>query len=376
MCFLSILYDIFALIRRGVISIEGLEIRHSNFLAWLLDPSGNHNLGDYFLKRFLFAYVDSDNSGNLDVFDIDKMDLEDCIVYRELYHMDIIVESKESDFVLVIENKIHSDESINQTKKYREHVENVYKSVGNKFYVFLTLDMAEPQDSKWVPMSHYQTLKIVESCIERMPATSKGRFYVEDYKEVLIEMVDGDNSEIKTICEEIYSKHKNAIDLLIDNIPDSFQKRAGTIVELLEETGKVQIVHKNNSYISFTTKDLDERYHGLGTNEWYTTEDLLLFEIVNNRDGKIRFVLVVGPCKSPGYRNQIIDYMVASGPKAKKRKTEKWTRVYSHGHQIKDNLDETDQLRSWINDFVNKTIYGDLQPKLLSFPGFDNNLSE
>jgi len=29
------------------------EIRHSNFLAWLLDPSETHGLGDYFLNLFL-----------------------------------------------------------------------------------------------------------------------------------------------------------------------------------------------------------------------------------------------------------------------------------------------------------------------------------
>ena len=29
------------------------EIRHSNFLAWLLDPNETHGLSDYFLKEFL-----------------------------------------------------------------------------------------------------------------------------------------------------------------------------------------------------------------------------------------------------------------------------------------------------------------------------------
>ena len=28
------------------------EIRHSNFLAWLLDPNETHGLYDYFLKEF------------------------------------------------------------------------------------------------------------------------------------------------------------------------------------------------------------------------------------------------------------------------------------------------------------------------------------
>ena len=34
-----------------VLSITGNEIRHSNFLAWLLDPNETHGLGEYFLKK-------------------------------------------------------------------------------------------------------------------------------------------------------------------------------------------------------------------------------------------------------------------------------------------------------------------------------------
>ena len=36
-----------------VLKLEDFEIRHSNFLAWLLDPSENHELKDEFLKKFL-----------------------------------------------------------------------------------------------------------------------------------------------------------------------------------------------------------------------------------------------------------------------------------------------------------------------------------
>jgi len=34
----------------NVLKIEHNEIRHSNFLAWLLDPKNGHNLGDKFLR--------------------------------------------------------------------------------------------------------------------------------------------------------------------------------------------------------------------------------------------------------------------------------------------------------------------------------------
>ncbi|MYL34308.1 hypothetical protein GLW08_10550 [Pontibacillus yanchengensis] len=41
-----------------VLKVDQYEIRHSNMLAWLLDPKENHDIGDLFLKKFpLNCYV-------------------------------------------------------------------------------------------------------------------------------------------------------------------------------------------------------------------------------------------------------------------------------------------------------------------------------
>jgi hypothetical protein len=36
-----------------VLKVTNAEIRHSNILAWLLDPNENHGIGDSFLKEFI-----------------------------------------------------------------------------------------------------------------------------------------------------------------------------------------------------------------------------------------------------------------------------------------------------------------------------------
>ena len=36
-----------------VLRLENHEIRHSNILAWLLNPKENHNIGDYFLRKMI-----------------------------------------------------------------------------------------------------------------------------------------------------------------------------------------------------------------------------------------------------------------------------------------------------------------------------------
>ena len=54
------------------------ELRHSSFLAWILDPSETHGLGDYFLRTFLKQAVydfDFDELAGPSVFDLDTWDL-------------------------------------------------------------------------------------------------------------------------------------------------------------------------------------------------------------------------------------------------------------------------------------------------------------
>ena len=46
----------------NVLRIENKEIRHSNALAWLIDPQESHGLGQIFLRRFLSTILlDNEN---------------------------------------------------------------------------------------------------------------------------------------------------------------------------------------------------------------------------------------------------------------------------------------------------------------------------
>ncbi len=75
-----------------ILKIGGMEIRHSNFLAWLLDPNESHGLGDIFLKNFLINTI-KNNGKSIDIssVDIDLIDLYDLEAYRELYNIDLLL---------------------------------------------------------------------------------------------------------------------------------------------------------------------------------------------------------------------------------------------------------------------------------------------
>ncbi|AMH94597.1 hypothetical protein AR505_0876 [methanogenic archaeon ISO4-H5] len=351
-----------------ILSIENNEIRHSNFLAWLLDPAGNHKLGDIFLKKFLFEYASSAGLEKIDVFDIDNMDFDDAIVHRELHHMDIIIESEKAAFVLVIENKIRSKESPGQTSDYRVTVNELYSQVKKKFFVYLTLDQSEAIDKEWVPIGYPQIIRILDSITGRIPKDSPGLNYITDYTEMLKEMLGDEETEIQKLCSDIYARHKKAIDLLIENIPDSFHKRAELIKRILKDLPGVIIKKSNNSYIRFTTPLILEKVGGLGTSDWFDKcDDVLLFEIINNRQGNSAFTLTLGPAIDPEKRQIIYDHL-SNNLKNRAQSTGMYSRVFSESFKINDDKDIENQLKKKITEFVTVTIPKKINPVIEGLP--------
>jgi hypothetical protein len=66
-----------------ILRITKKEIRHSNFLSWLLDPNQSHKLGDIFLKRFLREVFSSDKFEEIDQVDVEGMNLSEFTIERE-----------------------------------------------------------------------------------------------------------------------------------------------------------------------------------------------------------------------------------------------------------------------------------------------------
>lgn len=95
-----------------VLGITGSEIRHSNVLAWLMDPDGNHGLHDGVIRGFVdYAAKCVEDAG---VFDDLLMDCDGFSIRREWRHIDILAVNDEAGYVLCIENKIFSGEHDDQ----------------------------------------------------------------------------------------------------------------------------------------------------------------------------------------------------------------------------------------------------------------------
>ena len=113
------------------------ELRHSDTLRFLLDPSSPHGFGDAFLSRFLKGALVGTQAGELGPVEIDVADLAKTEVLREWKQIDILIRNQASNFVVAIENKVGSEEHSNQLQRYRKTLESEYPGA-RRVFLFLT----------------------------------------------------------------------------------------------------------------------------------------------------------------------------------------------------------------------------------------------
>src|SRR5690606_38458312 len=115
------------------------EERHSDFLAFLLDPQGNHGLDDEFLKRFVQEVLKNvpRSERPLDLVKLSIADLGGTAILREHRNIDVLAVNEPEGFVVVIENKVKSAEHSNQLQRYRAHIESAYPTL-DRVFIYLT----------------------------------------------------------------------------------------------------------------------------------------------------------------------------------------------------------------------------------------------
>jgi hypothetical protein len=198
--------------------IERAEIRHSNFLAWLLNPAASHGQGDLFLKAVVMDILRAARAQDMGVaispVAIDGEDLDHAEVRREWNHVDLLIVSEQPSMVLAIENKVDSDEHSDQLSRYKATIAGAFPGVPAQF-VFLTTDGDEASEGGWVSYS-YEDLHRV---LRRTRAKAGGSLgvdvgvFVDHYLNVIGTKFMED-STIAALCRKIRANHGRALDLI------------------------------------------------------------------------------------------------------------------------------------------------------------------
>lgn len=200
------------------LGVTRAEIRHSNFLAWLLDPSASHGQGDLFLKAVVTDILRKARAQGIppiaSPIDIDGCDLYDAEVHRERQHIDLLVVCRKPAFLIVVENKVDSGEHSNQLQRYEDSVRAEFPSTKAQF-VFLTVEGEDASDRDWVTYS-YEDLHGVLTRVRRQAIGSLGGdvgAFLGHYLN-LIETRLMEDKEIVALCRRIRANHGRALDLI------------------------------------------------------------------------------------------------------------------------------------------------------------------
>jgi hypothetical protein len=342
------------------------EIRHSAVLAWLLQPSANHGCGEYFAKLFL-KYIFSTNRNALDsklsIFNFESFDYSDLEVRREWNNIDLLLVSEENKFVIVIENKIGSDEHSDQLKRYHDIVCREFPK-HEKIFVFLTAEGETGSDERWL-IFNYSTIEQILADLIEFKKSSLGPdvlSFLKQYGAILRRYVVA-NPEIEKICREIYKKHQPALDLIFQYKPDAQYDISQIVTNKIKASPKLILDISGKTYIRFTTKVFDDLIPRKGEG-WTSTKRLVLFEFANYEKRLVlRFIIGPGPAE---LRKKLYDFSVKNRSlfnKAKNQPGEKWNTVYQENYLTPNDFDDLDMdvIRSKILKKIDAFLVGDLK---------------
>jgi hypothetical protein len=141
------------------INAQNQEIRHSNFIAWILTPSESHQFGDKFLKGFLRLVRAGLDNHKFPVWP--DIDLSEVVIEREKKHnkqlnrIDLIITLPKSKLVVVVENKLHSEQRKGQLSSYRYAIDSAQDFKGyHKAFVLLSLKPEHPEDPQYISLTY------------------------------------------------------------------------------------------------------------------------------------------------------------------------------------------------------------------------------
>lgn len=271
------------------------ELRHSDFLAFLLDPGQSHGLGDEFLRGFLLKARQSAPlwPAPLNPIALAVWDLDETLVLREWRNIDILLANDRHRFVVVIENKVDSGEHSEQLDRYWSIATAQYPG----WYVaglYLTPAGVVASSEAYASLDYTAIVELVERL-----SGSRQRVMDPDVRTVLVHYAQllrrhvVSESEIADLCREIYRKHRRALDRIYEYRPDQQAVIHDVLVELVRTTPGLVLDQSSKSYVRFAPKSWDTPVLTSGSG-WTPSKRVLLFQFNNARD-TLKLHLYIGP---------------------------------------------------------------------------------
>ena len=309
------------------------ELRHSDFLAFLLNPRGAHGLGDAFAKRLLQRALAPLPSATAPIspIDLDVWNLDELVVLREWQSIDILLLDESHRLAVIVENKIGSGEHSNQLARYWQITAQYYPD-WHIIGLYLTPDGDAPSLETYLPVDYGIVCMLLEQLAQSRTSTlgTDVLMTIRHYTQMLRRHVVAE-SEIAELCRRIYRKHQRALDLIYEHRPDRQASIRDMLVDVIAQLPeKLTPVASSKSYIRFAPVQWGAMAPLLTGTGWPPSKHIVAFEFAN-ASNYVRLRLTIGPGPQVT-RQQLFDLAVHHQPPFKPSSQTLyplWTAIYS-----------------------------------------------
>ena len=316
-----------------IMRMEGMELRHSNILAWLLDPLETHGLGDRFLKSFLSEALRGESAkGKPTALEITQADLQDIEVRREWQHIDIFLLSRRNNWAFIVENKFHAAQHKGQLSKYIDKVRSAFEPEEGKLDirgVFLTLHDEEPAEPSYASIGYDAVCDLLARAMqtEGQSLGKEVHVFLLHYIEIIKEAagMSEEHERFERLARSLYRQHRKVLDFiqehgsatnfslaLDDAFGDAWEDRE------IAEIGKLSICKLRSSGDRLRFLPLKwyealggDRYKWPGCKDWWAGYPVVCWIEMFNGDkgaeGTLRLFAEVGPLRNFDARKKLIE---------------------------------------------------------------------
>ena len=359
------------------------ELKHSNFLSWLLTPDESHKIGDVFLKRFIREVFASDKFEDLEQTEANDINFFNVEVRREWKNIDVLIvlekkENPENKVIICVENKIKSKEQNKQLKKYKNIVEKEFPT-DKKAFVYLTLDGDEPEkETSYMVMSYSFIVETLEKIILvlQKSVNKTVESYINDYL-IILKREHMKTDELSILAQKIYNNHKTLLDFIFENMPDDENKLRNLIIKEIEnrnwELGSV-----NKYYIRFLTPNIKNKvYINKDVKDGWKNKESFLFEIDvrdisrDKNNTNIKFKTVIAPSDKNYDVRKLEKFLCEIPGFEKKPKSTKWlvninkSTRFNYRHLMQNNEELNEEIKKFFDK--NQNIIDQVEKKFQEY---------
>lgn len=314
--------------------IARAEIRHSNFLAWLLDPAESHGQGDLFLKAVLMDLLRQAPPGMrpLSPVELDGEELQGVEIRREWKHIDLLIACKRPAFVVAIENKIGSSEGDGQLGRYKKAIYSHFAGL-RPLFVLLTADGSDASDDEWMPYGYAD----IHEVLRRVQRTSRGAVgddvaaFLEHYLQ-LIGSRFMDDPKLDELCQRIYRNHRQALELIYERAGSPAAGVLGEIEEAVSKhSGDWHVFNKTSQRVEFIPRAWLDLLPPIGARKTFDPRLWIMLRFAVQKK-RCTFWRIVCPTSDAQLREQTIVRLAAKPDEfgfrlPSKTPGSKWTRL-------------------------------------------------